>query len=59
MKYVLYVALALAWIYGLTWTFNHLNPWVSIVFLLVTIGAVIEILKRAYRKFKKNLENEK
>jgi len=42
-----------AFIFVLQYTFNHINPWVSIVLLLVGIYILIEIIINHNKKPKK------
>ncbi len=44
MKYYLIAILIAALLFTARIMFNHINPWISILFLLIVIGVAIKII---------------
>lgn len=40
----------LVFIFALNWTFNHVNPWLSIVLLLTGIFIVLKLIQNKIKK---------
>jgi hypothetical protein len=55
-KYILGLALIMASIFGIAWTFNHVNPWVGFIvgFAVILLFNQLVINKKTKKQNEKN-----
>lgn len=53
MKYFIIILAVLVFIFATAWSFNHIDPWISILFVVVSVLTTVYFNQRKLKKNEK------